>query len=576
MPIKTLADLISEPVLEDLAGDRSFARGVGYFRSGAVERLVSRNGRLSARVVGTDIYTAKLWPDGGRLDWDCTCPMGEDGEFCKHLVATGLAWLAAAGNSDTQTSSEIDAIRQFLEASDKQPLVDILTERACEDEDLAAQLLLAAQRHGISDVGTLKDMIRKAFSSRDFVDYHEMPGLAAGARPISDMLREVLKRDAKAALELSADAMKRGLKLLENSDDSDGLLGEILRDIAVVHRSASGKTPVAAAELAKNLFDLQLADSFGFFKLEEYLRALGNDGFAAYRKLAETAWKKVPPLGPGEEDDPCDDWRYQITEIMKTLVKTDGDVDALVDTLQRDLSEPYAYLEIAQVLAKAGRHDEALKWAEDGRKEFENRLNIPLDDFLVAEYHRRKRHDDAVALRWSRFVEQPGLHYYQELKAAADRSKNWKALRDKALAALRKPEARKPQSRYGFSWAESSASVLIEIFLWESDPYAALTEARSKGCPGYLWLQIAKALDEQSPADAIAIYQAQIEPIVRMTNSHAYDQAADLVRRIRDLMTRTGKHPDFSPYLDVLRTQHKAKRNFMQRLDALAAESRKK
>lgn len=41
-------------------------------------------------------------------------------------------------------------------------------------------------------------------------------------------------------------------------------------------------------------------------------------------------------------------------------------------------------------------------------------------------------------------------------------------------------------------------------------------------------------------------------------------------------MTRTGKTAEFAPYLDTLRTQHKAKRNFMQRLEAVAAEPAKK
>ena len=110
--------------------------------------------------------------------------------------------------------------------------------------------------------------------------------------------------------------------------------------------------------------------------------------------------------------------------------------------------------------------------------------------------------------------------------------------------------------------------MLVQIFLWEGDPRAALDVARASGCPGRLWLQLAKALEEQSPADAIGIYRNQIEPIVRMTNNNAYDEAADIVRRLRDLMASTGKGADFSPYLDTLRTQHKAKRNFMQRLDS--------
>lgn len=255
---------------------------------------------------------------------------------------------------------------------------------------------------------------------------------------------------------------------------------------------------------------------------------------------------------------------------MKTLARLDNDTDALVDALQRDLTQPYTYLEIAEALAKAKRYDEALNWAEAGRRASKEQLNVPLDDFLVAEYHRRKRHSDAISLRWSRFTEHPGLQAYQQLKAAASKAKSWQDWREKALAVLRKPEARKSRGGYAFSWIESNAAVLVEICLWEGDPRAALDKARASGCSGRLWLEIARALEADGPADAIAIYRDQIEPIVRMTNNQAYDHAADIVRRIRDLMTRTGKSAEFAPYLDTLRAQHKAKRNFMERLNRIA------
>lgn len=102
-----LADLISRRALEDLADERSFERGLAYFRNGAVERLVRHKDRITARVVGTDVYTIRLWPDGADLGWDCTCPVGQDGEFCKHLVATGLAWLAggAKGSCSSRTAT---------------------------------------------------------------------------------------------------------------------------------------------------------------------------------------------------------------------------------------------------------------------------------------------------------------------------------------------------------------------------------------------------------------------------------------------------------------------------------------
>jgi len=567
-----LADLISRPALEELAGDRSFERGLAYFRDGAVERLVCHDNRVTARVVGTDKYTVKLWPDGRRLDRSCTCPMGQDGGFCKHLVATGLAWLAIGSGKRKQPAPEIEVIRKFLEASDKQTLVDMLTERACEDEDLADRLLLTAQRRGLSDSGAVRNAIRRVFATREFVDYRDMPKLAARAASVPELLRELSKRDAKVAIELSSDAMKRGLALLAHCDDSDGRLGDILSDIAGIHYEAFGRGGLAPPALAENLFELQLADGYDFFALGHYLPSLGKDGLAAYRKLALDAWKRVPALAPGARAERHAGRRDELAGIMKTLAAMDGDVDALVGVLKRDLADSYAYLEIATVLQKAGRHDEALKWAEDGRRAFAREAGDGLDNFLVAEYHRRGRHDDAIGLRWARFTKNLDVRSYQELKRSADGAGSWSAWREKALSAVRKSlGGKKPVPNVPY-WIAGGASLLVEIFLWEDDPAAALGEARTHGCARHLWLKTAKALESSHPDEAVAIYQDQIGPIVNLTNNQAYDQAVDLLRRMRALMVRTGKSAKFGPYLNSLRIKHKAKRNFMRRLKSIAAE----
>jgi uncharacterized Zn finger protein len=578
MPARTtLADLVSESSLESLAGERYFERGLAYFQDGAVDLLHADEREIAGNILGTESYGVRLWLKRGLLNWACTCPLGEQGEFCKHLVATGLTWLAEQSrNPGSYESPELRSIRAYLAQSDQHTLAQILLARAMREDGLMAELLLAAQRAGVPGSDAARERIRKAFDVRGFVDYGAMRSVVARVAPVSELLRGVLKSDARAAFELSTDAIKRGLKLLEHCDDSDGGLGGILGEIIDTHRQAAADAGMPAAELAGNLFGLQLADGFGFVALEDYEPALGKVGLAAYRKLAEAAWKKIPPRQPGAHDSGNDGRRYQLAGIMTTLARMDNDTDALVGAMQRDLTQPHTYLEIAETLSKAKRHDESLKWAEAGRDAFKGQLNIPLDNFLVTEYHRRKRHDDAVTLRWSRFESHPGLDGYQKLKAAADRAKNWKQWREKALALLRQPNSHKPRTRDVFSYVDSKASVLIQILLWEGNPHAALEVARTSGCPGHLWLQIARALEEQSPADAIGIYQTQIEPIVRMTNNNAYDEAADIVRRIRDLKTGTGKGADFAPYLETLRTQHKAKRNFMQRLEAVATEPAKK
>jgi uncharacterized Zn finger protein len=87
----------------------------------------------------------------------------------------------------------------------------------------------------------------------------------------------------------------------------------------------------------------------------------------------------------------------------------------------------------------------------------------------------------------------------------------------------------------------------------------------------HLWLEIARALEKEKAADAIAIYQEQIDPVIAGTRDHAYEEAAKLAQRVRDLLAGAGRSADFAPWLSALRARHKAKRNFMKRLDLVAA-----
>ncbi len=70
----------------ELAGETYFERGEGYHRGGHVHDLVEHAGIVVAKVAGTEDYRVRLWAKDG-LDFSCDCPLGLDGEFCKHCVA---------------------------------------------------------------------------------------------------------------------------------------------------------------------------------------------------------------------------------------------------------------------------------------------------------------------------------------------------------------------------------------------------------------------------------------------------------------------------------------------------------
>ena len=303
---------------------------------------------------------------------------------------------------------------------------------------------------------------------------------------------------------------------------------------------------------------------------------LGNKGLAVYRKLAQRLWDQMPQLGPGDKRD-YDGPRYRVTSIMEALAKASGDVKQLVAVKARDLSSAYCYLQIAETYKEARLADKALEWAEKGLKAFANeRADSRLEDFLADEYHRRRRHDDAMALIWDQFARDMHLGSYQHLKVHSDRAKQWPTWREKALAAVRTSldkQKRETSSQPKDPWRSwrrpMDNSVLVEIFLWERDAEAAWQEAQAGGCSDSLWMRLAGLREKEHPADALAIYQRQIDPIVNRKKNDAYRDAAKLIGKISKLMGRLDREAEFPQYLDSVRKAHKPKRNFMAMLSDL-------
>lgn len=554
--------LITEASLAKLAGEKSFARGAGYLESGAVADLVQTRGAIKARVVGSDEYRVELRPERGRLAFSCTCPMGQEGAFCKHVVAAGLAWLARGEGGD-----DLAEVRAHLEAASQESLVEMLVEQAANDPLLRARLQAGAmRRRPPSNLKALKDTVRKAFATGGFVDYHGMPAFVERAKGVEDLLRGLLEnRRATEAADLADHALRLGIAAYEETDDSDGDLGETLHRIAVLHLEASRAASTDPEAFAESLFELMMLDEWGFFEFEECAPLLEEKGLVRFRTLAQAAWKKVPARQPGARREPGSH-HYRITGIMEALAREDGDVDALIAVKSRDLSHSHAFMEIAKALAGANRHDEALAWAERGRSAFPSGLNVPLGDFLVAAYHRAGRHEDAVRIAWEDFTRHAGLDTYRRLEESAGRARIWKSWREKAHEHVRAEAKRPDRSRGVWKLGASGSTLLVEIFLHEGDSDAALAEAKSGGCNRTVWMQLAHAREKDHPLDAAAIYRDSIEAIVDRKNNQAYDEAAALVRKIKALMARGGQKAEFAAWRDALRVKHKAKRNFMKRI----------
>lgn len=96
--------------------------------------------------------------------------MGSDGAFCKHLVATGLAWLSGTVRTSATTDSLLPAevIREVLDAASESVLAQVTKDRIAWDESLLAETVLAARasRHETPVATNRNAAPRKRHASR--------------------------------------------------------------------------------------------------------------------------------------------------------------------------------------------------------------------------------------------------------------------------------------------------------------------------------------------------------------------------------------------------------------------------
>ena len=576
-----LASLLNRHALKRLAGSRYFERGEEYFADGLVRGFTEDEGTLVAKVRGTQDYRVKFWVDSGKIEYACTCPLGTEEVFCKHCVAVGLAWLAGSTEGALSKAGQPKVtskdVQVYLEGQEKGALVRLILERTQEDDRLRERLLMKAARatsKGL-DLATFRQAIDNAVETSNFVDWRSSWDYAQGIEEVISSIEELLKEGhAPEVVELAEYFLKTVEEHMDNVDDSDGNMGDILEGLQELHHNACKQAKPNPEGLAKRLFEWELRTDYDLFSgaAAIYANVLGERGFGVYRRLAEAEWSHVLQLAPNQKDPDQYGRRYRITHIMETLAELSKDVEALVAIKKRNLSHAFAYLEIAEAYKKAGRDEQSLEWAEKGVKAFPNRTDSRLREFLADEYHRLKRHEEAMALMWAEFTEGSHLEDYQLLKKHADKISAWPEWRQRALVFLREEiaKAKKTDRKEQWGWSpRADHSELVRIFLWQKDEETAWQEAKAGGCTNDLWMQLAARRERKHPEDALPIYQARIDLIVDRKNNESYREAVQLLRKIRDLMARLGHKVEFSGYLETVRTKHKPKRNFMKLIDQM-------
>ncbi len=546
-------------------------RGLAYQRDGRVEVKHHGPDGVAAVVRGSMPYDVALRTTP-RPSWSCTCPVGEDGEFCKHCVAVALEIAApdrAPGRSSRRPDDEQPDLRRYLAGLETDELVELLVEQSEGDWRLRERLTARAMATGggTVDVRTWKKRIDAVFGDRrSFVPYAEAGGWAQDIFEVIDALGELVDAGhATAVIGLAEHAHRRADAAIQYVDDSDGWLTDISGRLGELHLRACEQARPDPVALAGRLAELELTSELDTFHraAATYAEVLGAEGIDAYRGIIEPKWRAAKKV-----KDPYSNAAFRPREAMVGIAQAAGDADLLIAIRGDDLRSPDAYLEIARELVAADRQAEAIDWARQGLDHFADRhwQTPALRQFLAALLRAAGDIEGAEALWWEAFDRHPSLEGYRKVLAE---SADIDGRKEHAIALLRQrldvgdTEAgtRNPLLE------RAPATVLVEILLYEGRADDAWTAASSYGCDERTWMTLARAREASHPLDAVPVYERAIAAQIDTKKNGGYRAAVDLLARVRTLATEAGEPERFAELLAAVATEHARKRNLIALID---------
>lgn len=569
-----LESKLTPDLIRKEAGDRTYQDGEDAYYGGMVQSLSERDGVFRADVLGSALHKTELGydPDNDELEYDCSCQEGENGKYCKHLVAVALSILDRMNDpqlfADDGADYDVEEIRRFLKRIKKDEIIDFVIGQLGSNENLRNRLSLeAALADHKSDEQALRNVIEQAAFIEDFIEAEQVPTYVEKVDNVLDVIQSLIDRgEAERVMNLTVHAVGVLEDALDSMDDPYDQAAALLRRLGEIHRKACERVAPDPEWLARQLLELELHSERGAFSnaFEKYGDVLGEKGRNAYRSLVEERWSETPDFSPGDVNPQRFGVQGKLSKIMETLAR---DSTHLIEIKSKDLSTPYDFLEIAELYRDDDQPEKAREWAERGLSEFSESTATCLPAFLAEEHQNHGRHELAMEMAWKIFVNAPNLDSYKTLRGFAERGGDWPEFRKRTLVFLQ-DHIRKVKAETGPVNVGPMAdfSRLVEIHLWENDVESAWKDASVGGCSEDLWLRLASLRENDFPKDAVEIYQRRVRGILARDDVALYDEAIDLLGKIKHILFQLGNVKEFSDFLADLLTSNYRRRDFISLL----------
>lgn len=286
-------------------------------------------------------------------------------------------------------------------------LREVVVSAADRHDDVERHVRLAAARVE-GDLAQLRVEVDRGLRTRRFLGYRESSEWARAARPVVEELRMVAvscpSRDLVVLLER---AVGHVVKVILHADDSDGMIGDLVRELLEVHAVACDAGVADPVKLAGWMVRFSCDDQ-DFFEVDpvRYASALGEYGLLAYRRAIER-----------REDG---ERVFAVRWARERLAVLDGDGERIVALLGGDLSAPHQFIGVCEAMLELGREDEVLLWAARGIAETDGWQVGKLYDLACGVHEGRSAALEVLRLRREQHERMASASTYSGLRRAAE------------------------------------------------------------------------------------------------------------------------------------------------------------
>lgn len=562
---------ITEKIIRGLSSEKSFDRGMRYFKQGAVFDLVQQENTLRGNCAGSDYapYRVSATLDANGVEnTTCTCPY-DWGGICKHTVALLLHWI-----HQPDDFLEMASLDDVLAGKNRDELAAVIKETVNYDPDLMRFLEMAVQPGHKTPINLegFGRQINYALRQADYDDYHY------GAQSVARELTQVL------------DAANR---LLENGDwaNAGALFNLILSEVVSQYDELYDEDGDVSLVLQSCAEGLDACFTQGTPDADTRRQWLTTLLGAELKDIVELGGIDLaPPAGDVVVRQATgDEWVWievRIREAIKMAGTrySDWSVEALIGLLTgrlgfegREADADALILEMgsprqqAFTLVGQGKVDEAVAIARRNFGDLPG-LIINFADALVAagavhaaqDYvagllttrnrasylkwlakHTQSSGNLSLSLDWWRqgLDESPSFETVQAIREVGRQLNNWEQERLHVIQTLEQKQA----------WP-----VLIELALDENEIAQALKllpKLRGWHSDNYN-LRVAKAAEAEYPQAAVDIYRSQAEKFINMRGRGNYGEAAKLLVQVKQLCAEQGWNGEWQEIIRGIRSEN--------------------